>query len=411
MNGSAAIATGATLFFAFTFALSAQEKIEEKISDGVVKIGMIEDMSSIYADITGIGAVTAAKMAAEDFGGKVLGKPVEVVSADHQNKADIASATAREWFDSGHVDALMDVAASATALAAVDVAKEKNKIVMLNGPGAARITNEACTAISIHYAYDNYALSHGTGSAMVKAGYDSWFFLTADYAFGHDLEQNTAAVVKANGGQVLGDVRVPINTADFSSALLQAQASKAKVVGLANAGADTTNSIKQAAEFGIVRGGQKMAGLLVFINDVNSLGLDVAQGMLLTTAFYWDRDDQSRAWAQRYFARMNRMPNMTQAGIYSATMHYLAAVAAAGTDETRAVMEKMRATPVNDFFVKNGTIREDGRMVHDMYLYEVKKPAESKGAWDYYKLVATIPADQAFQPLSGSKCPLVKKTQ
>jgi branched-chain amino acid transport system substrate-binding protein len=411
MRKSAAVATGGALLLACAFAAPAQENNKDKISDGVVKIGLIEDMSSIYADITGIGAVTAAKMAVEDFGGKVLSMPIEVVSADHQNKADISSATAREWFDNQHVDALMDVAASATALAAVDVAKAKNKIVILNGPGAARITNEACTPISIHYTYDNYALAHGTGGAMVKAGYDTWFFIAADYAFGHDLEAVTTNVIKANGGQVLGSVRVPINTADFSSALLQAQSSKAKVVGLANAGADTQNSIKQAAEFGIVRGGQKMAGLLVFINDINSLGLEVAQGMLLTTAFYWDRNDESRAWAQRYFQRMNRMPNMAQAGIYSATTHYLKAVAAAGTDATQPVMEKMRATPVNDFFVKNGTIREDGRMVHDMYLYEVKKPAESKGAWDYYKPVAEIPADQAFLPLAESKCPLVKKTQ
>jgi branched-chain amino acid transport system substrate-binding protein len=384
---------------------------QEKVSDGVVKIGMIEDMSSIYADITGVGAVTAAKMAVEDFGATVLGKPIEVVSADHQNKPDIASATAREWFDSQHVDALMDVAASATALAAIEVAKTKNKIVVLNGPGAARITNEACTPVSIHYTYDNYALSHGTGAAMVKAGYDTWFFLTADYAFGHDLEQNTSAVVKASGGQVLGGVRVPLNNPDFSSALLQAQSSKAKVVGLANAGADTTNAVKQAAEFGIVRGGQKLAGLLVFINDINTLGLEVAQGMLLTNAFYWDRNEESRAWSQRYFQRMNRMPNMAQAGIYSATTHYLKAVQAAGTDDTKAVMEKMRSAPINDFFVKDGKIREDGRMVHAMYLYEVKKPSESQRAWDYYKPVATIPPEQAFQPLSESKCPLVKKTQ
>ena len=411
MRKSVAVAIGGASLLACAFAAPAQESNKDKISDGVVKIGLIEDMSSIYADITGIGAVTAAKTAVEDFGGKVLSMPIEVVSADHQNKADIASATAREWFDNQHVDALMDVAASATALAAVDVAKTKNKIVILNGPGAARITNEACTPISIHYTYDNYALAHGTGGAMVKAGYDTWFFIAADYAFGHDLEAVTTNVIKANGGQVLGDVRVPLNTADFSSALLQAQSSKAKVVGLANAGADTQNSIKQAAEFGIVRGGQKMAGLLVFINDVNSLGLEVAQGMLLTTAFYWDRNDESRAWAQRYFQRMNRMPNMAQAGIYSATTHYLEAVAAAGTDATQPVMEKMRATPINDFFVKNGTIRNDGRMVHDMYLYEVKKPAESKGAWDYYKPVAEIPADQAFLPLAESKCPLVKKTQ
>jgi branched-chain amino acid transport system substrate-binding protein len=405
MKGPAAM--GAALLLASAIAAQAQDKI----SDGVVKIGMLEDMSSIYADITGVGAVTAAKMAVEDFGGKVVGKPIEIVSADHQNKADIASTTAREWFDTQHVDAIMDVAASATALAVVEVAKSKNKVVVLNGPGAARITNEACTPISVHYTYDNYALSHGTGAAIVKAGYDSWFFLTADYAFGHDLEEATTAVVKAGGGQVLGSVRVPINTLDFSSALVQAQASKAKVVGLANAGADTTNSIKQAAEFGIVRSGQKMAGLLIFINDVNTLGLEAAQGMLLTNAFYWDRNDESRAWAQRYFQRMGKMPNMVQAGIYSATTHYLKAVAAAGTDETQAVMDKMRATPIDDFFAKDGRIREDGRMVHAMYLYEVKKPAESKGAWDYYKLVATIPANEAFQPLSESKCPLVKKTQ
>ena len=401
------VATGAALLLGFAFAAQAQDKV----SDGVVKIGMLEDMSSIYAEITGIGAVTAAKMAVEDFGGKVLGKPIEIVSADHQNKPDIASATAREWFDSQHVDALMDVAASATALAVIEVAKARSKIVVLNGPGATRITNEACSPISIHYTFDNYAVSHGTGAAIVKEGYDTWFFVTADYAFGHDLEEVTAAVVRAGGGKVLGSVRAPINTLDFSSALIQAQSSKAKVIGLANAGADTINTIKQAAEFGIVRGGQRLAGLLIFINDINTLGLEAAQGMLLTNAYYWDRNDESRAWAQRYFQRMGKMPNMTQAGIYSATTHYLKAIEAAGTDETQAVMEKMRATPINDFFAKNGKIRDDGRMVHEMYLYEVKKPAESKGPWDYYKLVATIPAEVAFQPLSESKCPLVKKEQ
>jgi branched-chain amino acid transport system substrate-binding protein len=407
MRKSAFIAAATMLALASTCAARAQDKI----SDGVVKIGLIEDMSSLYADITGIGAVTAAKMAVEDFGGKVLGKPIEVVAADHQNKADIASTTAQTWFDTQHVDALLDVAASATALAAIEVAKSRNKIVIINGGAAARITNEACTRVSIHYSYDTYAMSHGTGTAMVKAGYDAWYFLTADYAFGHDLEESTAAVVKASGGKVLGSIRVPINTLDFSSALLQAQSSKAKVIGLANAGGDTINSIKQAAEFGIVRGGQKMAGLLVFINDVHALGLQTAQGMLLTTSFYWDRDDESRAWAQRYFQRMNKMPNMVQAGVYSATMHYLQAVQAAGTDATNAVIEKMRSTPINDFFVKNGKIREDGRMVRDMYLYEVKKPSESSRQWDYYKLVATIPAEQAFLPLSESKCPLVQRAQ
>jgi branched-chain amino acid transport system substrate-binding protein len=406
MKGSVCLVVGLMLAIASTNALT-----QERISDGVVKIGLIEDMSSIYADITGIGAVTAAKMAVADFGGTVLGKPIEVVAADHQNKADSAAATARAWFDTQHVDALVDVAASATALAAIEVAKSSNKIIIINGGAAARITNEACTRISIHYSYDTYAMSHGTGAAMVKAGYDGWFFLTADYAFGHDLEESTAAVVKARGGKVLGSIRVPINTLDFSSALLQAQSSRAKVIGLANAGGDTINSIKQAAEFGIARGGQKMAGLLVFINDVHALGLQTAQGMLLTTSFYWDRNDESRAWAQRYFERMNKMPNMVQAGVYSATTHYLQAVQAAGTDETSAVMEKMRSTPINDFFVKNGKIREDGRMMREMYLYEVKKPSESRRPWDYYKLVATIPADEAFQPLSESRCALMRKTQ
>ena len=387
----------------------AQAQTGDKISDGVVKIGLIEDMSGLYADITGVGAVTAAQMAVDDFGGKVLGQPIEVIHADHQNKPDIASSTAREWFDAQHVDALLDVAASATALAAIEVAKQKNKIVVLNGPGAVRITNEACTAVSVHYTFDNYALSHGTGGAMVRQGYDTWFFITADYAFGHDLEQNTAAVVMENGGKVLGEIRVPLNNSDFSSALLQAQASRAKVIGLANAGGDTINSIKQAAEFGIIRGGQRMAGLLVFINDINSLGLEAAQGMLLTDGFYWDRDEETRAWSQRYFKLMNRMPNMVQAGIYSSTQHYLQAVAAAGTDETAAVMAKMKSMPIHDFFAKNGRIREDGRMMHDMYLQEVKKPSESRGPWDFYKLVATIPAEEAFAPLAQSKCPLVKQ--
>jgi branched-chain amino acid transport system substrate-binding protein len=397
------------LFLVLAPGASAEEKPPAKVSNGVVKIGMIEDMSSLYADITGTGAVTAARMAIDDFGGKVLGHPIELIFADHQNKADIASSIAREWFDNQDVDALMDVAASATALAAIEIAKSKNKIVMLNGPGSTRITNEACTPISVHYAYDNYALSHGTAETLVEQGNDTWFFLTADYAFGHDLEQNTAAVVKASGGKVLGHVLVPINSSDFSSALLQAQASKAKVIGLANAGGDTINSIKQSAEFGIVRAGQKLAGLLVYINDVNTLGLEAAQGMLLTNGFYWDRDDATRSWANRYFALMHKMPNMSQAGVYSATTHYLKAVEAVGTDDTQAVMAKMRSMPIDDFYANNGRIREDGRMVHDMYLYEVKKPGESQRQWDYYKLAATIPADRAFMPLSESKCPLVKK--
>jgi branched-chain amino acid transport system substrate-binding protein len=390
-------------------ATGASAQTQPRISDDVVKIGLVLDMSSLYADITGTGSVTAAKMAVEDFGGKVLGKPIEVLSADHQNKPDIAANTAREWFDRQGVDAILDVAASATALAVVEVAKDKNKIVVLNGPGAARLTNEACTPVSVHYTYDTYSLARTTGQAMVKAGGDSWFFITADYAFGHELERDTSEVVKASGGQVLGSVRAPLNTPDFSSFLLQAQGSKAKVVGLANAGTDTTNAIKQAAEFGLTKGGQKLAGLLVYVNDVKSLGLAAAQGMLLTEAFYWDLNDETRAWSRRFFERTGKMPNMSQAGLYSATMHYLKAVQAAGTDETAAVMKVMKETPINDFFAKNGRIREDGRMVHDMYLFQVKTAAESKDPWDLYKLVATVPGNEAFQPLERSRCPLVKK--
>ena len=373
------------------------------------KIGLILDMSGPYADITGQGSVTAARMAVADFGGKVLGRPIEVLFADHQNKADIAGVTAREWFDNQGVEAIMDVAASATALAANEVAKERKKIIVFNGPGALRLTNEACGPYSVHYAYDTYSMSKGTGLAMVKQGDASWFFLTADYAFGHDLEKDTAAVVEANGGKVLGRVRHPLNTADFSSFLLQAQASKAKVIGLANAGADLINTIKQAREFGIGKGGQKLAGLLVFATDINSLGLEAAQGMLQTDAFFWDRTDATRAWSRRFYDKQKKMPTMAQAGVYSATMHYLKAVAAAKTNASDAVMKVMKDTPIDDFFASNGRIREDGRMVHDMYLLEVKKPSESKENWDFYKLVATIPADQAFQPLAQSRCPLVKK--
>jgi branched-chain amino acid transport system substrate-binding protein len=373
------------------------------------KLGYILDMSGPYADITGKGSVEAARMAVEDFGGSVLGRPIEVVYADHQNKADIASSTAREWFDNKGVEAILEVAASATALAANEVAKARNKIIMFSGPGSVRLTNEACGPFSVHYAYDTYALSRVTALATVKKGYDSWYFMTADYAFGHDLEKDATAVITTNGGKVLGAVRAPLNTADFSSFILQAQSSKAKVIGLANAGADTINSIKQAADFGIAASGQKLAGLLIFISDIDSLSLPVAQGMLLTEAFYWDLNDESRKWAQKYFARTQRMPGMAQAGVYSSTMHYLKAVAAAGSADSAAVMKIMKETPINDIFVKNGRIREDGRMVHDMYLFEVKKPAESKQRWDYYKLVATIPADEAFQPLAQSRCPLVKK--
>jgi branched-chain amino acid transport system substrate-binding protein len=374
-----------------------------------LKLGVILDMSGPYADITGSGSVLATKMAVEEFGGKILGRPIEVVVADHQNKADIAGATAREWFDNQGVEAIMDVAASATALAANEIAKARGKVIMFAGPGAIRLSNEACGPYSVHYAYDTYAMSKGTGLALVKQGLDSWFFITADYAFGHDLEKDTSAVVTANGGKIAGGVRHPINTADFSSYLLQAQSSKAKVVGLANAGADLISSIKQASEFGLTKSGQKMAALLGFITDIDSLGLNVAQGMLLTEAFYWDANDETRAWSKRFFDKQQRMPTMAQAGVYSATLTYLKAAQKAGTTEAAALTKAMRETPINDMFAKNGKIREDGRMVHDMYLYEIKKPSESKARWDYYKLIATIPGDDAFQPLSASRCPLVKK--
>jgi branched-chain amino acid transport system substrate-binding protein len=394
------------LVLAVALALGALPALAQQPS---VKIGLLLDMSSLYADITGIGSETAARMAVEDFGGKVLGKPIEVLVADHQNKADIASAKAREWFDTDHLDAILDVAASATALAAMTVAKEKNKIIVMSGPAAASITGEACFPGSVHWVYNTYALAHSTGQAIVKNGGDSWFFIAADYAFGAQLEKDTADVVTASGGTLLGDVKVPLNTADFSSYLLQAQTSKAKIIGLANAGGDFINSVKQAAEFGIVQGGQNLAGLLVFINDVHSLGLKATQGMMLTAAFYWDMNDETRAWSKRFYDRLKKMPNMAQAGVYSSTMHYLKAVEAAGTTATEPVMAMMRKTPINDFFVKNGRIREDGLMLHDMYLFEVKKPEESKGEWDTYKLIATVPGSEAFQPLSQSKCPLVKK--
>jgi branched-chain amino acid transport system substrate-binding protein len=400
----------AMIALGFAAGAQAQSRPADPISNDVVRIGLLLDMSSLYADITGTGSVAAAQMAIEDFGGKVLGKPVELVHADHQNKADIAASKAREWYDRDKVDAILDVAASGPALAVVPIAKEKNRIAVFSGPGSARLTNDACTPVTVHYAYDTYALANSTARAVVKNGGDTWFFLTADYTFGTTLEKDASDVIRANGAKVLGSVRHPLNASDFSSFLVQAQGSGAKVIGLANAGGDTISAIKAAREFGLTTSGkQSLAGLLVYINDVHTLGLEAAQGMLLTTGFYWDHDDESRKWSRRFFEKTKKMPNMSQAGLYSSVMHYLKAVKAAGTDETGAVMQKMREMPVNDMFAKNGRIREDGRMVHDMYLYQVKKPSESKAPWDYYKLVATIPGEQAFQPLSASACPLVKK--
>jgi branched-chain amino acid transport system substrate-binding protein len=374
-----------------------------------LKLGGLLDMSGLYADITGPGSETAAKMAAEDFGGEVLGRKIEIIAADHLNKADLAASLARDMFDNQGVEMIYDVAASATALAAAEVAKQRNKIIMFSGPGSIRLTNEACGPYMVHYVFDTYAQANVTGLAAVKSGLDTWFFLTADYAFGQDLEKDTTNVVLKSGGKVLGSVRHPLNTSDFSSYLLQAQASKAKVIGLANAGGDTINAIKQGAEFGIMKSGQKIAPLLAFVTDIDSVGLETAQGLLLAEAFYWDLNDDTRAFSKRFMARMKRPPTSAQAGVYSSVLHYLQAVKAAGTTDSAAVMKIMKATPINDMFAKNGHIREDGRMVHDMYLFEVKKPSESKGRWDDYKLLATIPGNQAFQPLELSRCPLVKK--
>jgi branched-chain amino acid transport system substrate-binding protein len=384
---------------------------DAQVSDDVVKIGILNDQSGLYADLAGQGSVIAARMAVEDYGGKVLGKPVEVVFADHQNKPDIASSIANQWIDTEKVDVIMDVPTSSVALAIQEITKNKNRIHINSGAASSDLTGSKCSPTGIHYTYDTYALANGTGTTLVKEGGDSWFFITADYAFGHALEKDTSAAVTAAGGKVLGSVRTPFpGTTDFSSFLLQAQGSGAKVVGLANAGGDTINSIKQAGEFGLVAGGQKLAGLLVFLSDVHSLGLKVAQGLTITDGWYWDHDDESRAWAKKFGAKNGgRMPTMVQAGVYSATTHYLKAINAAKTDEAKAVVAKMKETPINDFFAKNGKIREDGRMVHTMYLVQVKKPEESKGPYDYYKIIKEIPGDQAFRPMDAKYgCSLVK---
>jgi len=374
-----------------------------------LKLGGILDMSGLYADITGAGSEAAAKMAVEDFGGEVLGRKIQIITADHLNKADLAANIARDMFDNQGVEMLFDVAASATALAALEISKARGKINMFNGPGSIRLSNEACGPFTVHYVFDTFAQANVTGLAAVKSGLDSWYFLTADYAFGQDLEKDTTNVVLKSGGKVLGGVRHPLNTSDFSSYLLQAQSSKAKVVGLANAGGDTINAIKQAAEFGLMKSGQKLSPLLAFITDIDSVGLDTAQGLLLAEAFYWDLNDETRAFSKRFMERMKRVPSAVQAGTYSSVTHYLKAVKAAGTTDAAAVIKIMKDTPINDMFAKNGKIREDGRMVHDMYLFEVKKPSESKGRWDDYKLLATIPGNEAFQALELSRCPLVKK--
>ncbi|MCG6207232.1 ABC transporter substrate-binding protein [Rhodopseudomonas sp. HC1] len=392
--------------FSAALATTALIAIAPASAEGV-KIGILNDQSGVYADYGGKGSVEAAKMAIEDFGGEVLGQKVELVSADHQNKPDTAVSIARKWFDVDNVDMITELTTSSVALAVQDLAKEKKKIDIVVGAATSRITGDACTPYGFHWAFDTRALAVGTGGALVKAGGDTWFFLTADYAFGYSLEKDTSEIVQANGGKVLGAVRHPLNSSDFSSFLLQAQASKAKVVGLANAGLDTANAIKQAAEFGIVQGGQKMAGLLMTLAEVHGLGLKAAQGLVLTEAYYWDRDDKSREFAERYFKRTNRMPSMIQAGTYSATLSYLKAVKAAGSKDTDAVAKKLKELPVEDAFAK-GNVQANGRFVHDMYLFEVKKPEESKKPWDYYKQLAVVPGDQAFPAAKDSGCPLTK---
>ncbi|WP_092171456.1 ABC transporter substrate-binding protein [Bosea sp. OK403] len=388
-------------------ALMASPALAQQIS---VKAGVLNDRSGLYADLSGEGSVIAARLAVEDFKAAEKGIKVEIVSADHQNKPDVGSTIARQWYDQDGVDLILDVPTSSVALAVNQITKEKNKIHINSGAASSDLTGKACTPNTIHWTYDTYALAQGTGGAMVKAGGDSWFFLTADYAFGHALERDATEVITKNGGKVLGAVRTPFPGTDFSSFLLQAQASKAKVIGLANAGGDTINSIKQAGEFGIVAGGQKLAGLLVFASDVHALGLQTAQGLVLTEAFYWDTNDQTRAWSER-FAKLNngKKPTMVQAGVYSGLLHYLKAVEAAKSKDTATVMAKMKEMPTDDPLFGKGTVRADGRKMHDMYLFEVKKPSESKGPWDYYKQLAVLPADKAFRPLSESECPLVKK--
>jgi len=382
--------------------------------DKVVKIGVLTDLSGLYADLGGQGSIEAAKMAVEDSGMAGKGWKIDVVSADHQNKPDVATNIARQWIDVDKVDILMDVLNSGVALAVNNLVKEKNSIMINSGAASSDLTNAQCTPNTVHWTYDTYMLAHSTGQALVKAGGDTWFFLTADYAFGAALERDTTAVITANGGKVIGGVKHPLNTADFSSFLLQAQASKAKIIGLANAGGDTTNSIKQAAEFGIVAGGQKLAGLLLFLTDVHSLGLKVAQGLNFTETFYWDMNDQTRAFAKRFSERMksHAEPTMVQAGVYAGLLHYFKALEALGGNphDGAKVVAKMKELPTDDPLFGKGVIRADGRKLHPAYLFEVKKPEESKGPWDYYKLVGTTPADQAFRPLSDSACPLVKKT-
>ncbi len=392
-------------------ALSAGGAQAQQWTDGTIKLGVLNDMSGLYADLTGIGSVIAARMAIEDFGAAKKGMKVEVVGADHQNKPDVGSSIVKKWLDEDKVDVIVDVPTSSVALAVNEIVREKNKVFLVSGAAASDLTGPKCSPNTVHWTYDTWALANGTGKAIVKTGGDTWFFLTADYAFGHALERDTAAVVEKNGGKVVGKVRHPFPGTDFSSFLLQAQTSKAKIIGLANAGGDTINSIKQASEFGIVKGGQKLAGLLVFLTDVKALGLPIAQGLIMTEAWYWDQNDTNRKWAERYAAAHPKKiyPTMIHAGVYASVMHYLKALEAVKSDaDGKAVVAKMKEIPTDDPLFGKGTIRADGRKIHDMFLFEVKTPAESKGPWDLYKQRAVIPAAEAFRPLAEGNCPLVK---
>ena len=395
---------------ALSAAFLAVAPASAQFADGGIKIGVLTDMSGVYSDLAGKGSVTAAQLAVEDFGREINGRKVELIFADHQNKADIASSIARRWFDTEGVDAIFDTNSSVAGLAVREVARAKGKIDINSGAGSMALTNASCSPTGAHWTWDTYSLAAGTASALADDPKNTWFFITADYTFGHDLEAQVTRVVKAKGGKVLGSVKHPFPNPDFSSYLLQAQGSGAKIIGMANAGADTSNTIKQAGEFGILQGGQMLGGLNIFLTDIYSVGLPAAQGMVLTTGFYWDMDEQTRAFARRYGERMDgRMPTMVQAGDYSAVLHFLRAAEAAGTDDGVQVMAKMRELPIQDGFARNAKLREDGRMVHDMYLAQVKTPSESKGPWDFYKILKTIPGDQAFQPLSESTCALVKR--
>ena len=380
-----------------------------EISSGGVKLGVLTDESGVFSSLSGEGSVEATRMAVEDFGGKAAGKSIEIIHADHQNKTDIGAAIARRWFDNEDVDVIVDVPNSAIVLAVQQIAKEKNRVLLVSTAGTAELTGKACSPVRVHWTWDTYAFAASSAKAIVQRGGNSWFFLTANFAFGEAMQRDATRVIETAGGKVVGNVRHPLNTTDFSSFLLQAQSSRAKIVALANGGSDLTNSIKQAEEFGIARGGQRLAALPAFITEVHALGLASAQGLLLTTSFYWDRTEESRQWSKRFFARRGVMPTQAQAGVYSAVTHYLKAVDVLGSDEAKAVVAKMRDIPIHDFFADHGIIRVDGRMVHDMYLVEVKKPEESRYPWDYYKILQTIPGEEAFRPISDSECPFVAK--